>query len=298
MALAVMKGISYTRKRLEQWLAQDGKVVVQPKRDELRCIVRVLPDSVTYTSASDKPLHNLQMFDEYWRTVARLTGLHVFDCGVMVNDSFDLTKRVLRSSKKVYHLDGTYTHEIKDKKEVIFLGRLNAKFWLYDLPTFSAPYKDRLNRMQNIELQFPAIIGVPKTEFVGTVNQVETWMEDYTFSGHEGAMVKRIEHDYKVGRTSDWMKMKPEEEEDGEIIGYIEGQGKYEGLIGSIKVRFADGSECAASGMSDAVRVAISADREGYLGRIVEIRYMQRDSKAGYRHPRFYRFHPDKTSLK
>lgn len=299
MALNVMKGVAFTPKRLTEWLAEDDAVWLQPKRDEMRCTVIVHPgQGVDYISASGKPLYNLGKFDCMWKSIANITGICLFDTGVMVNDSFDLTKRTVRASKKVYDLADCTEHTILDKKVVVFSGRLKAKFWLYDLPSLDVTYTQRLTRMELIAHQFSGWVGSPETIKAYNAATVYDFMAKQLDKGLEGAMVKRIDHEYRTGRTTNWMKMKPEEEQDGEVIGFVEAnEGKFEGLIGSIQVRFADGSTCAASGMSDAIRADISANRAEWLGRIVEIRYMHRDSKGGYRHPRFYRVHPDKTSL-
>lgn len=70
--LQIMKGDAYCEKRLRKWLQEDGRVVVQTKRDEIRCLVEIHVSHeetddpefrVTYTSASGKPLYNLGGFD-------------------------------------------------------------------------------------------------------------------------------------------------------------------------------------------------------------------------------------------
>lgn len=55
MSLAVMKGVAFTEKRLLQWLKEDGKVVVQTKRDEIRCTV-----VVDYDGTAGTPNHLVQ----------------------------------------------------------------------------------------------------------------------------------------------------------------------------------------------------------------------------------------------
>ncbi|CUH74594.1 DNA ligase [Cronobacter phage Dev-CD-23823] len=296
--LTVMKGTKYDRKRLLQWLEEDGAVVVQTKRDEIRCKVNIDDDNVvTYTSAQGKPLYNLSCFDAMWVHVATSSGIYEFDTGVCVNESFDLTKRTVRASKKQYDLTGNSIHTIEDKKKgYYFSGTLEARFYLYDLPTAKAPYENRRIVMCELASLFPELY-VPETYIATSEYDVDEYYRHMVEAGHEGTMIKRVDYDYVYGRTVCWMKMKPEEERDGEVIGYVEGQGKYEGLIGSVKVRFVDGSTTAISGMSDGLRADISERREEYIGRIVEVRFMQRDSDGGYRHPRFYRWHPDKDTL-
>lgn len=286
-----MKGVEFTDKRLEQWLCEDGSVIVQPKRDEIRCVVTVdlskcIHDdlstaTVTYKSATGKPLYNLQCFDVMWVHVSHFSGHTVFDCGCMVDSSFDVTRSVLRSSKKEYDLSK------------------RAVFFIYDLP--EALYRDYESRVEEItdlvmDVGYPAI-STPYSYEVSDPSRVYTLYEAYLEKGHEGAMVKRVNHMYRNGRSTDWMKMKPRSEVDCLVTGYIPGKGKYDGLVGALKAVDADGQELAFSGFSDADRADITTYIDQYVGRIAEVRYMQRDSQGGYRHPRFYRWHPDKDTL-
>ena len=57
------------------------------------------------------------------------------------------------------------------------------------------------------------------------------------------------------------------------------------------------GNLAVMRGMTDAVRQSLTAEPDYYLGKVLEVRYMMRDSQGGYRHPRWYRLHPDKDEL-
>lgn len=297
--LAVMKGIPYEEKRVLKWLDEDGKVIVQTKRDEIRVIVDVvmegkdgLPD-VYFTSASGKPLYNLDCFAVDFIALENKYGISKFDCGICVNESFDWTRKVVRSSKKPYDLKGsTFYPMLQGGGETTLKG----KFYLYDLPDLAASYDYRRIMMADIGRE-AEWFGIPETWVVFTAAEVNSTYEELVAKGFEGVMVKRFDFEYKPKRTTDWMKMKPEEEADGIITGYTPGLGKYAGMAGSVNVRFADGSTTSVSGMTDAVRAAITAEPDYYIGKVLEVRYMMRDSQGGYRHPRWYRLHPDKDEL-
>lgn len=331
MSLTVMKGDAYSEKRLRKWLEEDGRVVVQTKRDEIRCQVqvvdpgkRVSDTSVTFTSASGKPLYNLAQWASLFVAIYEATGHSRFDCGVSINDSFDLTRRTVMAKTKPYCTLGRKVETLYDgtepdtdnpgkrRKHVHFEGTLEAHFWLYDLPESDKSYEQRRVEMATVVLAAGHGVSTPESEVIDIrpgnglcrmtvqngVDVVEIIYDKMIEAGHEGAMIKRYDHPWLPKRCPDsWMKLKPEEEADGEIIGYVEGDGKYTGNVGSVTLRFADGSSTTVSGMSDDVRDDINRNRQEYLGRIVEIKYMQRDSQGGYRHPRWFRWHPDKTSL-
>lgn len=300
-SLTVMKGVAFTQKRLLQWLQEDGKVVVQTKRDEIRCVAKVEDTGVTYTSASGKPLYNIhQAFSNLFTMLFEMTGLTKFDMGVCVNNSFDLTKRVIRSSKKEYDCRGRESYIITEKlrgqpARTVYEGTLELAFWLYDLPELGwKPYEERRKMMAELCRMAGNSLFCPETEVVTSEREVYQIHDMLIGLGHEGTMVKRFDHRYTEGRTVDWMKLKPEEEVDVEITGYTPGENGFEGMVGSLIGRAEDGSTVSFSGFTLELRRELTDNFEAYRGRWAEVRYMQRDSQGGYRHPRFYRWHPDK----
>lgn len=312
-SLKVMKGDAYSEKRLRKWLKEDGAVVLQIKRDEFRCMVQVsngpVP-SVSYTSASGKPLYNLQCFDSMMVEMAHWYGTFRFDMGVCVNDNFDLTRRTVRASTKPYDLTGQTEQTIAGKTKKApphYVGPLKAVFWFYDLPDVGWAYITRRGDMAMMQLNFPYHTAVPETEIVTVrqdlqdgieraVQQVQEVFSTARELGHEGLMVKRYDHKWEPKRCPDsWMKLKPNDEIDGRIIGKTEGKGKFFGLIGSLICEAEDGSQFTISGMTDAERVDFTQNFETYRGQWVTATYMERDTQGGYRHPQFYRMHDEKN---
>lgn len=305
-SLRVMKGVSFTEKRLIQWLKGDGFVWVQPKRDEIRCVVTIHEDLdgawVEYTSAQGKPLYNLSQFDDMWLSLAKQQGVTVFDTGISVNENFDITRRVARSSTVTFDLTGEVPAILWGEKPtkknpdgvIYYSGLLKARFWLYDLPECGNPFEVRHTGMVRMAAG-SEYLAVPETYRRTTVDSVDVKYGHCIDAGLEGVMIKRADFQYKYGRSTDWMKMKPEEEKDGIITGFTEGQGKFNGLIGSATIDFGDGSSTSVSGMDDATRLDMSRNPDKYIGRVARIPYMQRDSQGGYRHPRWGGLHEDKS---
>lgn len=313
--LKVMKGDSYTEKRLRKWLKEDGAVVLQIKRDEFRCVVDVNwqakhEPSVAFTSASGKPLYNLDCFSALFIEMSHFYGTNRFDMGVCINDSFDLTRRTVRASTKPYDLTGQTVQTIagKTKKaEPHYVGTLKAVFWFYDLPEVERAYITRRGDMGILQLNFPDYTAVPETEIVSVrqdvadgieyaVKQVQEVFATARELGHEGLMVKRYDHTWEPKRCPDsWMKLKPSDEIDGFIIGKTEGKGKFYGLIGSLICEAEDGSTFTISGMTDVERLDFTENFDSYLGQWVTATYMERDTQGGYRHPQFNRMHEEKN---
>lgn len=121
----------------------------------------------------------------------------------------------------------------------------------------------------------------------------------------EGIIAKNVESLYVFdGRPNNtWYKVKAATTIDMVVTGYTEGQGKYEGLIGTIE--FGRWTEDGivyvgrCSGMTDALRREISDDRDAYIGRVIEVKSNDLvGTKSDYRtprHPQFVTFRNDKN---
>jgi hypothetical protein len=264
--------------------------------------------SVTFTSATGKPLYNLDCFSALFIEMSHFYGANRFDMGVCINDSFDLTRRTVRASTKPYDLTGQTEQTIagKTKKDAPhYVGPLKARFWFYDVPDIDRAYTTRRVDMAKLHTNFPEYTGVPETEVIDVLDEgsidaaVARVQEVFGIArelGHEGVMVKRHDHTWEPKRCPDsWMKLKPSDEVDGRIIGKTEGKGKFAGLIGSLICEAEDGSQFTISGMTDEERVLFTENFEVFRGQWVTATYMERDTQGGYRHPQFNRMHEEKN---
>ncbi len=97
----------------------------------------------------------------------------------------------------------------------------------------------------------------------------------------------------KVANYHGWYKIKPVKTVDLVVTGFTDGEGKYLGLVGSLRCSTSEGYEVAAvSGMTDEQRLDVTgAD----LGRVVEVRYQYVGSRGRLRHPTFVRWRDDKN---
>lgn len=88
-------------------------------------------------------------------------------------------------------------------------------------------------------------------------------------------------------------KVKPVLTVDLIISGFVDGNGKYAGLVGAITCTDGEGKEvCKVSGMTDKVRIMLEM---GDIGRVIEVAYQKVTNGGKLRHPRFKRFRDDKT---
>lgn len=82
------------------------------------------------------------------------------------------------------------------------------------------------------------------------------------------------------------IKVKPTLRLDLEVIGAVEGKGKYAGSLGALIIQYKDTS-FQLSGMSDAQRAEWWEEPQRIIGKIVEVEAMSESSKGKLREPRF-----------
>lgn len=120
----------------------------------------------------------------------------------------------------------------------------------------------------------------------------------------EGIMLKNVMAKYVEGKRQNkaWYKVKDVCDADVFVSGYTEGTGKYTGQIGAIEFSVYDDQQQMkyvgrCSGMDDALRLLISANREKMLGDVFVVRYNELVGSKEFgtpRHPQFAGFRDDK----
>lgn len=272
-------------------------VIVEPKVDEIRLHVKRVIGGVQFLSYAGKPLHNLEGFAERFLEFMREYDLYELDMGFECNSNFNDSYRWVRSSKGIP----------ADLENAV------CKFMLYDIPdegffAFNEPYRERTERLRTM-VEAMCQYGIHAFTLWGVWASSEDGVlrayERYIREGKEGAMVKDPEHLYQRGkRSKSWLKMKPEEEADAKIVGFIEAKASVDspgysvgdplGRTGSLMVLLEDGSTATPAGIEHALGFDIHQNPEKYLNQWIVFKYMERDRAGGYRHPSFVRFREDK----
>ena len=114
----------------------------------------------------------------------------------------------------------------------------------------------------------------------------------------EGLMLIRDEK-YKCKRHAGILKVKRFFFSDVRIIGYEEGEGKHAGRLGAFIINFKGNEVNVGSGYTDAQREEFWANRDSYIGKILEVKYKEetknkKDNKISLQFPTFSRMRPDK----
>jgi ATP-dependent DNA ligase len=120
-----------------------------------------------------------------------------------------------------------------------------------------------------------------------------TWLD----LGLEGAVCKRPESVYHPGKRSrDWLKVKPMQTADAEIIALHPGKpgGWNENMVGRFEIRMLDTGVITAVAPNNPGDCQDAKDHpERWLGKVIEIRYQLMFDGGQPRHPVFSRMRPD-----
>ncbi|MBK6639452.1 MAG: DNA ligase [Rhodocyclaceae bacterium] len=103
--------------------------------------------------------------------------------------------------------------------------------------------------------------------------------------GAEGMMLHRADAPYVTGRSDVLLKLKPVEDAEATVVGYVPGRGKLTGKTGALLMETAEGKQFAlGSGLPDALRRTPPP-----LGTRITYRYQELTATGVPRFPRFWR---------
>lgn len=112
---------------------------------------------------------------------------------------------------------------------------------------------------------------VPILGFVKNMSDVEPIVESIWSRGGEGVMLNVAEGKYEIKRSKGLIKVKHTEEHTLEIVGFIEGTGKFEDMLGAVVVDYNGTKVGVGSGFNDALRKNIWDNKDQFLGQKIEV---------------------------
>lgn len=216
-----------------------GKWCIEPKLDGARCVAYLPADKgkVQLFSRSGKEWLNFEPVREMLQKVNDTRG----------------------NSLKTIVLDGEVVSLVDDKinfqalQSVLFrkdgkqTGRL--KYMIFDATfqeDWESPKKNYIDRwnfakdfVQNSLKDVPAVLV--RLGFVEmfqatdpTTAQLQKWNLEFSAKGYEGAMARRADLPVAMKRSKTLLKIKTFVEEEGQLIGAKEGEGKRRGTVGAL----------------------------------------------------------------
>jgi len=119
-----------------------------------------------------------------------------------------------------------------------------VKFMVFDLPSHSGPFAERLAMLAAL-LSNAQSTHLQRVEQIAVATQAELFarLDQLVSGGAEGLMLHRMDSYYHAQRNDDLLKLKPHQDEEARVVGYLPGKGKYEGMMGALHLMRADGLE-------------------------------------------------------
>ena len=131
-----------------------------------------------------------------------------------------------------------------------------VKYLVFDVPGHAGPFAERVAVVQSTlaQAQQPWLVPVAQRE-VKDARALQVLLQDTVRQGGEGLMLQRSDAVWQSGRTDALFKLKPEQDEEGLVVGHQPGQGRLVGMTGALLVQMASGQRFAlGSGLSDSQR--------------------------------------------
>ncbi len=159
-----------------------------------------------------------------------------------------------------------------------------VRYVVFDLPAAGGGFEDRLAALERLLGQTPsARLQLAPQQSIADHASLQARLERIVAAGGEGLMLHRRDALYQAGRNSDLLKVKPYLEGEAIVLEHIPGQGKYEGMLGSMLVEEPDGTRFKlGTGFSDAERAS-----PPQVGSLVSFKY---HGRTKYDRPRFASF--------
>lgn len=116
------------------------------------------------------------------------------------------------------------------------------QYLIFDAPQTPGPFETRLRAIQEwlLEHSSPSLALVKHQICTGAAH-LQQELERVLKLGGEGLMLKHSTSEYTQGRSMHLLKVKITQDADALVIGHEPGTGKYEGLLGALKVEMPNG---------------------------------------------------------
>lgn len=118
------------------------------------------------------------------------------------------------------------------------------RFMVFDLPAHQGVFNDRLATLHAllIKLRIDWLRAVTHAR-VADEATLQQQLDHIAADGGEGLMLHREDSLYRAERSDDLLKLKPYHDAEAQVIAHLEGQGKYQGMLGALLVRDANGTQ-------------------------------------------------------
>ncbi|WP_020681710.1 DNA ligase [Marinobacterium rhizophilum] len=165
-----------------------------------------------------------------------------------------------------------------------------VRYRVFDLPSHPATFDQRQRALgQHLEQLNLPWVKIVEQRMMNSRAQLEAYLAQVSTQGGEGLMLQRRNAFYHIGRSNNQLKYKQYQDKEATVTGYLPGSGKYEGMVGALRVENDAGQQFSlGAGLSDAQRRDPPP-----LGSRVTYRYNGLTANKLPRFARFLRIRPD-----
>ncbi|MED5525882.1 MAG: DNA ligase [Pseudomonadota bacterium] len=129
-------------------------------------------------------------------------------------------------------------------------------YMLFDMPDAQGRFVERLAVMTALvkATAKPWLQVIPQRQ-LASEDALMAWLEQVVAGGGEGLMLHRMDALYQHGRSDDLLKLKKADDMEGTVVAILPGQGKYQGMMGSLLLELDNGQRFRlGTGFTDAQR--------------------------------------------
>jgi DNA ligase-1 len=149
----------------------------------------------------------------------------------------------------------------------VFIGALFKDKSISNITPLSKQFINELG----IEYDFRFIKPVPILGIANTEQEILDFAMPIWKRGLEGVMLNTFNGLYEIKRTKELLKVKHTEEYELKIVDTVEGEGKFEGMLGSLIVNYRGYRVGIGSGFDDSQRQKFWDNRDSLIGKYAEI---------------------------
>lgn len=248
---------------------------VQTKLDGMRINIHVSKDGVEVFSRNGKPLTTHGVFDHLTELTLDDTGesVSIVIDGELVFDFGDLHNRQTGNGLGNKAIRGTISPDEAEGMvvvawDIIPLNEFKRGFFDYGYDFRFQILEEKQTRLN------PPRLRIVKSVVAVNWDEVNTAFAEHLSSGEEGVIVKNFNAPWENKRSKHMQKLKAELDAELRIVGFLDGNGKFEGMVGSIIMETDDKKiRVNVSGMSDAFREEISENFDEYEGKVATVKY-------------------------
>lgn len=165
----------------------------------------------------------------------------------------------------------------------------DIRFYVFDVPEAPGGLRQRLAVLAGrLKTQPAPNIRIIEQHTVRDGHHAQEWMRQIVARGGEGVILRHPDAPYGSGRSSHYLKLKPQQDAECVVVRHHEGKGKYQGRLGSLTCRNEAGEFKIGSGFKDADR-----SRPPPVGSTITYRYRGLTAKGLPRFTTYLRIRSD-----